>query len=78
MYHWKDASGREVDILIDLGRRIIPVEVKSGVTVASDAFDNLRRWTGLQNNPNEGGVLVHGGDDSYLSKGIAVLPWYLL
>ena len=37
LYFWRDASGHEVDVLIDLGSRLIPVEVKSGVTVPADA-----------------------------------------
>ena len=42
-----------------LGDRLVPVEVKSGQTVASDAADNLRWWTKLARTHR--GVLVHGG-----------------
>ena len=38
---WRDATGHEIDILIDAGERIIPVEVKSGQTIAGDAVDPL-------------------------------------
>ena len=38
---WRDTHGHEVDVLIDLGSRRIPLEIKSGETVASDAFANL-------------------------------------
>ena len=31
-----DHTGHEIDIIIDLGRRLIPLEVKSGSTIAGD------------------------------------------
>jgi hypothetical protein len=77
LFSWKDRSGHEVDVLVDLGSRLLPVEVKSGLTVASDAFDGLRFWLGLPANPNRSGVLVHGGIESYVRSGVTVLPWFL-
>lgn len=77
LYTWRDTSGHEIDILIDLGQQLIPVEVKSGETVPSDAIRNLAWWTGLPGNPNQHGFLVHGGTRSFLHKNFAVLPWRL-
>ena len=74
---WRDAAGREIDILIDAGGRMVPVEVKSGRTVPADAVDTLAWWTALPGNPNCGGVLVHGGTDRFEFRGFQVLPWYL-
>ena len=77
LFFWRDRTGHEVDILVDLGDQLLPVEVKSGLTVASDAVEGLRWWLDLPANPNRQGVLVHGGVDSYETKGITVLPWHL-
>ena len=77
LYFWRDGTGHEIDILIDTGERIIPVEVKSGQTVAGDAVDTLAWWTAIPSNPNRGGVLVHGGAESFDFKGFRVLPWFL-
>ncbi len=77
LYCWRDATGREIDILIDTGERVIPVEVKSGRTVPADAVDTLAWWTSIPSNPNQGGVLVHGGAESFDFKGFRVLPWFL-
>ena len=74
---WRDAAGREIDILIDAGGRIVPVEVKSGRTVPADAVDTLAWWTALPGNPNRGGALVHGGNERFEFRGFRVLPWYL-
>ncbi len=77
LYFWRDAAGREIDVLIDTGERLIPVEVKSGETVAGDAVDTLAWWTSIPSNPNRGGVLVHGGSERFDFKGFQVLPWFL-
>lgn len=77
LYFWRDATGHEIDILIDAGGRVVPVEVKSGQTIAADAVDTLAWWTSIPSNPNRGGVLVHGGEESFDFKGFRVLPWFL-
>ncbi|MYH01541.1 MAG: ATP-binding protein, partial [Nitrospira sp. SB0675_bin_23] len=77
LFFWRDATGHEIDVLIDTGERIIPVEVKSGQTVAGDAVDTLAWWTSIPSNPNQGGVLVHGGEENFDFKGFRVLPWFL-
>lgn len=77
LYTWRDTGGHEIDILIDLGQQLIPVEVKSGETVPSDAMRNLTWWTGLPGNPNQHGFLVHGGTRSFRLKNYSILPWHL-
>ena len=77
LFFWRDATGHEIDILVDAGDRLIPVEVKSGRTVTPDATGQLAWWTALPGNPNRGGVLVHGGDADYTLKGFRVAPWFL-
>lgn len=77
LYFFRDAAGHEVDFLVDLGSRVVPVEVKSGATFAASAVRGLERWTSLPGNPNEGGVLITGGDRSFDFKGCRVRPWFL-
>ncbi len=77
LFFWRDATGHEIDLLIDLGTRLVPVEVKSGRTVPPDAVAGLKWWTSLRDNPNRGGVLVHGGADRFDLAGFQVRPWFL-
>lgn len=77
LYFWRDATGHEIDILIDAGRRLVPVEVKSGRTVPPDAVSGLQWWTSIPSNPNRSGVLVHGGTDEFDLGDFHVLPWFL-
>lgn len=55
LYHWRDATGHEIDVLIDSGDRLIPVEAKSGSTIPATACDAINWWTSLPGNPNRGG-----------------------
>jgi uncharacterized protein len=75
LFFWRDSTGHEVDILMDLGDRLVPVEVKSGQTVAADATDNLTWWTNLAR--SRGGVVIHGGTAAHSLHGISVRPWFI-
>ncbi|MBN2361560.1 MAG: ATP-binding protein [Deltaproteobacteria bacterium] len=77
LFHWRDATGHEIDLIVDLGDRQIPVEVKSGQTVAEDALGGLRWWTGIADNPNRTGVLIHGGSALRERAGFCVRPWWI-
>jgi len=78
LFHWRDAGGHEVDLLLEFGDRLLPVEVKSGLTVPGDSLNNLRWWLKLETNPNTAGVLVHGGEQGYGFQGMTVRPWFLM
>jgi len=74
LYFWRDFRGMEVDLIIDLGTLRIPVEIKSGETVAADFFDSLDRYKRLSHDP--GGMLVYSGRESYMRRGHRVRPWW--
>lgn len=74
LYFFRDSNGREVDALIDLGTRRIPVEGKVGATVYPDALRGLQVYLELSGGTT--GVLVYGGDDTYSRSGIIVRSWW--
>jgi len=73
LFFWRDSRGREVDIVVDLGTRCVPVEVKSGETVAADFLAGLDYFMGLAG--VAGGILVYGGDKTYLRRDHQVRSW---
>jgi hypothetical protein len=75
LYFWRDSTGHEIDILIDHGQELVPIEVKSGQTFASDFLKSLAYWKSLPGQEHCRAALVYGGDSSYMRHRIAVLSW---
>ena len=60
LYFWRDNMGKEIDLLINSGEGIIPVEIKSGQTVINNFFKGVLYWNKLTQ--KKGGYVVYGGD----------------
>lgn len=71
---WRDSSGREVDLIVGDGSRLIPVEIKAGKTVVPDFFKGLEYYGRLSG--SEGGILVYGGNESYRRGQHLVKAWW--
>lgn len=78
LYFWRNNIGNEVDIVAESGSLLQPVEVKSGKTLAEDAFDGLRRWLKFAGKKSGRPLLVYGGEESFERSGIAVQSWLSL
>ncbi|MCC7141378.1 MAG: ATP-binding protein [Candidatus Eisenbacteria bacterium] len=77
LYYWRDASGHEVDLVVDLGDRLIGIEVKSGETFNPSMLDGLRWWHALSGNDRSSGILIHGGARTFRIDDFSIRPWYL-
>jgi predicted AAA+ superfamily ATPase len=75
LFFWRDRSGREVDLLIDQGATLLPVEIKSGQTVASDFFHGIDDWRRISGQTHGEAWLVFGGDRAQERGSLHVLPW---
>lgn len=75
VYFWRDSAGHEVDMVLDRGETLIPVEVKSGQTVGSDFFKGLDFWRGLPGQEAAPAALVYGGGKSMSRNRVAVYSW---
>ncbi|GAG82444.1 unnamed protein product, partial [marine sediment metagenome] len=42
VYSWRDSTGNEIDVLIDQGDELTPLEIKAGQTVNPDFFKGIR------------------------------------
>ncbi len=82
LYFWRDNIGTEVDVVMDRGNEIAAVEIKSGPTVASDAFRQLEKWHKYATERGRFSAvhlgLVYGGDTRFTRVGVDVLPWSAL
>lgn len=75
MYFWRDSNGNEVDLIVDSGATLMPVEIKSGQTVNQDFFTGLERWMSLVGKQAASPALIYGGNESYQHRGIDIIPW---
>ncbi|MBK9013685.1 MAG: ATP-binding protein [Saprospiraceae bacterium] len=74
LFYWRDSTGHEVDVILDNGLDLVPIEIKSGQTITSEYFKGLDFWGQLTG--NQGGTVIYGGDDQQIrSKGIQVRSW---
>jgi predicted AAA+ superfamily ATPase len=76
LYFWRDSAGHELDIIIDLGNQLIPVEVKSGHTLAKDFFKGLNFWKTMSKDPFAPSALIYAGRRSLYQKNTAVYSWW--
>ena len=76
LYFWRDRSGHEVDLLIDHGTHLSPLEIKSGQTINKDYFKGLEFWKNLAGDNAGKAWLVYGGDSRQIRSDVTVLPWY--
>ncbi|MHB8138443.1 MAG: ATP-binding protein [Smithellaceae bacterium] len=74
-YFWRDNNGNEVDVIIEQGQKLMPLEIKSGRTLTHESFAGLEKWRVLAGEKAASPALIYGGDESYLQKGIKVVGW---
>ena len=76
LYFWRDHTGHEVDLIVDLGVKLLPIEIKAGQTVTSDYFEDLKWWLGLKKNTQSQGILSCAGEQNYQREQFMIHPWW--
>jgi len=74
-HFWRDSNGNEVDVIADVGTKLMPIEIKSGQTLNRDFFTGLERWMDLAGGQAISPALVYGGIDKYIRRGINIYGW---
>jgi hypothetical protein len=73
LYFWRDSNGHEIDVLVELGEQLLPIECKSGETVAGDWFAPIERF--LDSCGQKSAWIVHGGETSQIRRRCEVFGW---
>lgn len=73
LYYWRDSQGHEVDLIIEDGEKLFPIEIKSSQTVSASLMSGLDYWCKLDG--SDSGMLIYGGMDNYTRRGIQVRSW---
>ncbi len=75
LYFWRDRSGNEIDLLIDHGTYLSPLEIKSGQTINKDYFKGLNFWCRLTGESTQRSWLIYGGDLRQTRSDVTIVPW---
>lgn len=75
IYFFRDNTGNEVDVLLDNGTSIKPVEVKLGSTISEDYFKGLRYYQKLNKKNTEKSALIYGGVEDQHRQAVDVFSY---
>ncbi len=75
LYFWRDNKGNEIDLIIDKGDSLYPIEIKAGQTITQAYFKGINFWNKVTR--TNGGTVIYAGDMvQSRSSGIDVKPWF--
>ena len=74
LHFFRDSEGAEVDLLLEFGHGVFPIEIKLGETINSDYFGGLRRFARLFAPTPNGGGLIYGGVERQVRSGVTIVP----
>jgi uncharacterized protein len=76
LYFWRDKTGHEVDLLVEDGADVLPIEIKAAATYHPDFAKQLSWWLDLPENNASRGLVVYNGDQTVNAAGpIPCVPW---
>jgi hypothetical protein len=75
LHFWRDVQGNEVDAMVERADTLLPIEIKSGLTIDNSFFDGLRYWNTLKGHETERGFLVYGGTERPQHATADILGW---
>jgi hypothetical protein len=64
IYFFRDNVGNEVDIILDNGASVKPVEIKLGSTINDDYFKSLRYYQRINKKNSLKSALIYGGNEN--------------
>lgn len=76
LYHWRLASGQEVDFVLEEGGRLLPVEVKVSASVNPGYARHLRKFCELHTNAPRALLLSSDPTVRTLGPGVIAAPWW--
>lgn len=75
LYFWRTATGIEVDLVVESGGRLIPIEVQTAATATPAMVRGLRTFCDDFGDRAPRGYLLHPGPPLPLGEGVTALPF---
>jgi predicted AAA+ superfamily ATPase len=77
IFYWRTHDGEEVDLVLEIGDRLIPIEIKSGARPRISDTKNLRSFIKEYENRSNAGLLIHTGDATqWITPNVLAVPWW--
>ncbi len=77
LFYWRTTIGEEVDLVIETGGRLLPVEVKSTSRPRLSDATHLRTFRAEYGKKSRAGLLLHNGDATeWLTPDVLATPWW--
>jgi len=77
LYFWRDKTGNEIDLLVDFGYKLYPLEVKSSRTYSTSFKENISRWLSMKGNNETNGLILFDGEQTFGSgTNVPSVPWW--
>jgi predicted AAA+ superfamily ATPase len=71
MFYYKPQPGKEIDFLVDIKGKLVPIEVYSGEEVDSD---HVRKLVRVSEQLGTRGILIYRGKETRLSEDFIAIP----
>ena len=75
--YWRTARGEEVDFVLEIGDRLVPIEVKATSRPSLRDAANIRLFRAEYGNVARTGLLLHTGEQiEWLAPDVLAVPWW--
>jgi len=75
LYFWRDTQGHEIDCIIEKSfKDIVPVEIKSSMTLSKDFFKELKTWNTISQQTGQT-YAVYAGKNNFLGTHEQTYAW---
>lgn len=71
---YRDSGGNEVDLIMEIGPDIFPVEIKAAETVTPGSLKGLKKFAGEMPELRWGSGLLYGGGDVQVRSDVRIYP----
>ena len=77
LYYWRTAIGEEVDLVVEAGGRLLPIEIKAMTRPRLGDTANLRTFQSEYGAKSRVGLLLHTGNKTeWIAPDVLALPWW--
>ncbi len=73
LYFFRDSTGNEIDLVVHISNRWIPIEIKSSATFSKNFVKSLVMFKGLGIGEVNSGIVFYNGDSNMTYNGISII-----